>query len=217
MRKLPVNTLWFVCSIMLNALGNSFMIIANLGSAPWAAAGENLASILPFSIGVCIIFLNFCSFMLSYLMKIKFTFLMIIKSIVLTFVFGMLIDIFVYIHQIMYVPENIWIRCLYILIGLNLMAVAISIYFQSSTVYLPSDYLLKAFGKLMNNYTLGSIICTFIPLSISLPIIIFQKHVIGLGLGTILYLFGIGIFINQYNRWIVTHKEVPKQNIYLVK
>lgn len=217
MKSLPVNTLWFVCSIMLNALGNSFMIIANLGSAPWAAAGENLASILPFSIGVCIIFLNFCSFMLSYIMKIKFSFSMFIKSMVLTFVFGMLIDLFVHFHHMMYVPENIWIRCLYILIGLNLMAIAISIYFQSSTVYLPSDYLLKAFGKLMNNYTLGNIICTLIPLSISLPIMIVQQHIMGLGIGTMLYLFGIGIFIDQYNRWIVIHKEVPKQNTYLVK
>lgn len=214
MRSLPVNLLWFVCSITLNALGNSFMIIANLGSAPWAAAGQNLASILPFSIGVCFIFLNFCSFILSYLMKIKFTVAMIIKSIALTFVFGILIDLFVYLHHIMYVPENIWIRCLYLLIGLNLMAVAICIYFQSSSVYLPSDYLLKAFGKLMNNYTLGTILCTSIPLSISILIMLFQHYVTGLGIGTMLYMFGIGLLIDHYNRWIVIHK-VPKQNTYL--
>ncbi|MGO4890523.1 YczE/YyaS/YitT family protein [Anaerobacillus sp. MEB173] len=213
MRSLLVNLLWFVCSITLNALGNSYMIIANLGSAPWAAAGENLASILPFSIGVCIIILNFCSFILSYLMKIKFTLTMIIKSITLTFVFGLFIDLFLYLHHIMYVPENIWIRCLYLLIGLNLMAVAISIYFQSSSVYLPSDYLLKAFGKRLNNYTLGTILCTLIPLSISLVIMIFQHHITGVGIGTMLFMFGIGFFIDQYNRWIVIHK-VPKQNTY---
>lgn len=59
MRNRLVNLLWFVCSIMLNALGNSFMIISHLGSSPWTAAGQNLGSILPFSIGVCIIILNF--------------------------------------------------------------------------------------------------------------------------------------------------------------
>jgi uncharacterized membrane protein YczE len=213
MRCLPVNLLWFVCSITLNAIGNSFLIIANLGSAPWAAAGQNLESILPFSIGVCVIILNFCSFILSYLIKIKFTAAMIIKSMALTFVFGLFIDLFMYLHHIMYVPENIWIRCLYLLIGLNLMAVAVCIYFQSSSVYLPSDYLLKAFGKLMNNYTVGTILCTCIPLSISILIILFKQQITGLGIGTMLFMFGIGFLIDHYNRWIVIH-NVPKQNIH---
>lgn len=172
MRSLSVSSLWFVCSITLNALGNSFMIIANLGSAPWASAGENLVYILPFSIGVCIIILNFFSFILSYLMKIKFTLAMIVKSMALTFVFGIFIDLFLYLHHIVHVPENIGIRYIYLFIGLNLIAVAVCIYFQSSSVYLPSDYLLKALGKLMNNYTLGTIFCTAIPLSISILIIL---------------------------------------------
>ncbi|MGP7818074.1 hypothetical protein [Niallia sp. 01092] len=210
MRSLPVNLIWFICSITLNALGNSFMIMANLGNAPWAAAGQNLVSILPFSIGVCIIILNFCSFLLSYLMKIKFTVVTIIKSMALTFVFGIFIDLFVYLHHIVYVPENIWILCLYLLIGFNLIAVAVCIYFQSSSVYLPSDYLLKAFGKLMDNYTLGTIFCTSIPISISIIIILFQHHVTGLGIGTMLFMFGIGFLIDLYNRWIV----IQKQNTY---
>jgi len=214
MKSLPVNLLWFVCSITLNALGNSFLIIANLGSSPWAAAGQNLAVISPFSIGVCIILLNFCSLILSYLMKVKFTVALIIKSIALTFSFGIFIDVFMYLHHLVYVPENMWARCLYLLIGLNLMAVAISIYFQSSSVYLSSDYLLKAFGKLMNNYTLGTILCTLIPLSISVLIAFFQHEATGLGIGTMLYMFGIGFLIDQYNRWIVIDKA-PQQNTYL--
>lgn len=138
---------------------------------------------------------------------------MIIKSMVLTFVFGIFIDLFVYLHHILYVPENIWIRYIYLFIGLNLMAVAICIYFQSSSVYLLSDYLLKAFGKLMKNYTLGNILCTSIPLSISILIIVFQHKVIGLGIGTMFYMFGMGVLIDYYNRWIVIHK-VPEQNTY---
>ncbi|RLL43810.1 hypothetical protein D8M04_12925 [Oceanobacillus piezotolerans] len=203
MRGLNENSLWFVCSITLNALGNSFMIVANLGSAPWATAGENLVHILPFSVGVCIIILNFFSFVLSYFMKVKFTLAMIIKSMALTIVFGLLIDLFIYIHQHTYVPGEMTIRYIYLIIGLNLIAVALCIYFQSSTVYLPADYLLKAFGKLMNNYTTGTILCTAIPLSISLVIILYRNDVTGLGPGTFLFMAGIGFLIDQYNRWIV--------------
>lgn len=213
MKNISANLLWFICSITLNSLGNSFMIIANLGSSPWVAAGQNLASILPFSIGACIIILNFFSFILSYLMKTKFTLVMIIKSIGLAFVYGMLVDLFVYLHHIMFVPENLWIRCLYSLIGLNLIAVAICIYFQSSSVYIPSDYLLKAFGKRMNNYTIGTIICMSIPLSISILISLFQHHLTGIGTSTILFVFGNGFLMDYYNRWIVLDK-VLQQNIH---
>jgi len=213
MKNIPVNLLWFICSITLNAMGNSFMIVANLGSSPWTAAGQNLASILPVSIGTWIIILNFCSFILSYLMKTKFTLVMIIKSMALVCVFGMFIDLCVYLHHIIYIPENLWIRCLYSLIGLNLIAVAISIYFQSGSIYLPSDYLIKAFGKRMKNYTVGTIICMSIPLSISILIILFQQHIIGLGISTILFVIGSGFLIDYYNRWIVINK-VPQQNMH---
>jgi uncharacterized membrane protein YczE len=203
MRSLPGNLLLFGCSISLNALGNSFMINADLGSAPWTAAGQNLETILPLSVGVCIILLNFLSFILSGLMKVKFTFGMIMKSLALAFVFGLSIDLFMYLHHLIYVPENIWIRSLYLLIGINLVALALCIYFQSSSVYLPPDYLLKAFGERMNNYTVGNILFMSIPISISLLIMLFQKNVTGLGIGTMLCMFGMGFLLDFYNRWII--------------
>jgi uncharacterized protein len=215
MRNVPVNLLWFMFAITLNALGNSFMIAADLGSAPWTSAGQSLAAILPLSVGVCIILLNLISFVLSHLLKVKFTLAMIIKSLALTFVFGLFIDLFMYLHHILYVPEDLWIRGFYLIIGLNLVAITICIYFQSGTVYLPSDYLLKAFGKLMNNYTTGTILCTAIPISISLLILLFQNYAGGLGAGTILFMFGMGFLIDHYNRWIVI-KEVPKQKTHAV-
>jgi uncharacterized membrane protein YczE len=129
-------------------------------------------------------------------MKTKFTLGMIIKSMALACVFGMFIDLCVYLHHIIYIPETLWIRCLYSLIGLNLIAVAISIYFQSGSIYLPSDYLIKAFGKRMKNYTVGTIICMSIPLSISILIILFQQHIIGLGISTILFVLGSGFLID---------------------
>lgn len=212
MRNRFVNLLWFVCSIMLNALGNSFMIISHLGSSPWTAAGQNLGSILPFSIGVCIIILNFFSFILSYLMKTKFTLIMVIKSMGLTFIYGMFVDMFVSLHQVVYVPENIWVRCLYSLIGLNFIAIAISIYFQASSIYLPSDYLLKSFGKLMNNYKIGAIMCMLIPLTTSIVIMLLNHHVIGLGISTLLFVFGSGFLIDHYNRVIILN-NYKKPNI----
>jgi uncharacterized membrane protein YczE len=212
MKVLSRNTLWFIISITLNALGNSFMVISNLGSAPWTSAAENLEYILPFSIGVCLIILYFFAILLSYLMKMKFTVGMIVKIIALSVIFGVFIDLFLYLHQMVYIPNDIGVRYLYLFIGLNLIAIAICIYFQSSSVYLPSDYLLKAFGQLMKNYTVGTIVCTAIPLSIGIAIILYRGQITGIGPGTLLFMFGMGFLIDQYNRWIVIHKT--PENVY---
>ena len=201
--RLSSQTFWFLFSVTLNALGNSFMIISNLGSAPWTSAGENLVYVLPFSIGVCIIILHLFSFFLSYLMKMKITIEVILKSMALAVLFGMFIDLFLYIHQLIYVPEQTIARYLYLFIGLNLVAIAICVYFQASSIYLPTDFLLKAFGNLMKNYTLATIVWTIIPLFIGMIIIVYRQQINGIGPSTFLFMFGIGFLIDQYNRWIV--------------
>jgi uncharacterized protein len=200
--------LWFMFSIALNALGNSFMIAANLGSAPWTSAGQNLASILPISIGLCIILLNFGAFVVSYMMKTRLTLLTIIKSMGLAFVFGLCIDLFVSLHHLIFIPDNMVLRFLYLLVGINFVAAAVCIYFQLHSVYLPCDYLLKAFAKLKQNYTVGTIFCMSIPLSISMLIFLFQHHLTGLGIGTILFIFGLGFLIDRYNYLIVINKSL---------
>lgn len=211
MRVLSVNSIWFITSITLNALGNSFMIISNLGSAPWTSSGENLVHILPFSIGICIIILHLFSFLVSYFMKVKLNFRIIIQSMGLAVIFGLFIDLFLYVHQMIFVPDDIVIRYIYLFIGLNLIAIAVCIYFQSSSIYLPTDFLLKAFGKIMNSYTVGTILWTAIPLSISLLIILYRNQIAGIGPGTLLFMFGSGFLIDQYNRWIVI-RRAPNSN-----
>ncbi len=201
--RIPLHSFWFLFSVTLNALGNSFMIISHLGSAPWTSAGENLVYVLPFSIGVCIIMLHLFSLLLSYFMKMKITIEVILKSMALAVLFGIFIDLFLYIHQLLYVPEHTISRYIYLFIGLNLIAIAICVYFQASSIYLPTDFLLKAFGKLMNNYTLATIVWTIIPLSIGIIIIVYRQQISGIGPGTFLFMLGIGLMIDQYNRWIV--------------
>jgi uncharacterized membrane protein YczE len=136
----------------------------------------------------------------------KFTVGMIVKIITLSVIFGVFIDLFLYLHQMVYIPNDIGVRYLYLFIGLNLIEIAICIYFQSSSVYLPSDYLLKAFGQMMKNYTVGTILCMAIPLSIGIAIIIYRGTITGIGPGTLLFMFEMGFLIDLYNRWIVIHK-----------
>ena len=139
-------------------------------------------------------------------MKVKLSIKIISKSMGTAVVFGLLIDLFIYLHHVVFVPNDIVSRYLYLFIGLNLVAIAICIYFQSSSIYLPTDFLLKAFGKLAKNYTVGTILWTAIPLSISLIVIIYRNDIVGIGPGTLLFMFGSGFLIDMYNRWIVIGK-----------
>ncbi|GAB3790577.1 hypothetical protein [Virgibacillus kimchii] len=207
------NSLWFILSITLNALGNSFMVISNLGSAPWTSAGENLVFILPLTIGICIFILHSFALFLAYLMKEKVTPGVVIKSITLAFAFGILLDLFLYIHEMVFVPGDMISRFIYLMIGLNLIAIAICIYFQSSSIYLPSDFLLKAFGKRMKNYTMANILYTSIPISIGLMIILYRSKIVGIGPGTILFMLGIGFLIDLYSRWIIIPKAPDRSYV----
>ncbi|HZH59729.1 MAG TPA: DUF6198 family protein [Metabacillus sp.] len=206
-------SLWFIFSICLNALGNSLMITANLGSTPWTSAGQNLVTILPLSVGTYIILFNVFSFGVSYLLKVRLNWQTMIKSMLLALVFGFFVDAFVFILNLLFVPENIWIRLLYLLFGLNFIAIALSIYFQLKSVYLPLDYLLQAFAKLKKNYTVGTIICMSIPISISMIIFLVQHHLTGLGIGTILFVFGVGFLIDRYIKMLVINKPSKPSNI----
>jgi len=181
MRLSFMNSFWFLFDVMLNALGNSFMVISNLGSAPWTSAGESLVHVLPFSIGICIIILHLFSLLLSYLLKVRVTMEVIVKSMALAVIFGVFVDLFLSIHQLIYVPEHMVARYIYVFIGLNLVAIAICIYFQTSTIYLPTDFLLKAFGNLVKSYTLATILWTSIPLSIGIIVSIYRQQIIGIG------------------------------------
>lgn len=206
MKEQTMGYFWFILSITLNALGNSFMIIANLGSAPWTSAAENLFFVLPGSIGVCVIILHLFSFLVGYLLKVRIPIDVILKSLGLAVAFGLFIDMFLYFHELLFVPESLFTRFIYLFIGLNLIALAVSIYFQSSSIYLPTDFLLKAFGSIFKNYTLGTIVWTAIPLSIGLIIVISRWELVGIGIGTILFMFVSGMMIDFYSRWIVIQK-----------
>lgn len=183
------------------------MITANLGNAPWTSAGETLELILPFSVGVCVTLLHFFSFLLSYLMRIKLGIKLVIQSLLLAVFYGLFIDVFLHFHQMIFIPESLFIRFIYLFMGMNLIAIGICIYFQSGKVYLPTDYLLKAFGQRMKNYTFGNILFTAIPITIALAIVLYKQTFVGVGIGTVLYMFITGMLIDQYFRWIIIGGE----------
>ena len=195
--------LWFICSLTLNAFGNSMMILAHIGSPPWTGAGQNLSALTPFSIGISMIIMQVFALFLTYLMGTKFTLFTIIKSFMTTFIFSLLVDLFVYMLGYLYLPDNWWIRVLYAFIGINGIAAGVSMYIQLGSVLMPADYLLRSLIRLTKNIALGSIISQLIPVMISILFSLSMHQLMnGLGIGTIFFVLLNSFFIDFYSRHI---------------
>lgn len=197
MTKQQIN-LWFIGSILLNACGNSFLIIAGLGSSPWTAAGQNLAEVLPLSIGICTILLQIFSLVLALALGSRFSIKVIVQSLALALIFGLLIDLFTNLLQYLFIPQSLALRLLYMLIGMNAIAAAIAIYVQANRILLPFDYLLQSFAKRAGSYTAGTILCLSIPLIISLIFSYVNQRLTAIGLGTLLFILFNGFLIDRY-------------------
>ncbi len=193
--------LWFISSLTLNAFGNSMMILAHIGSPPWTGAGQNIAAISPISIGISMIIMQLFALFLTYLMGTKLTIFTLVKSFLTTFIFSLLIDLFVYIYSYLYLPDYWWSRGLYAFIGINCIAAGVAMYIQLGSVLMPADYLLKALRRVTGNYAIGAILSQLIPIIISIIISLSQHQLMnGLGMGTIIYVLLNGFFIEFYSR-----------------
>ena len=203
--------LWFIGSLTINAFGNSMMILADIGSPPWTGAGQNIAAITPISIGISMIFMQLFALLITYLLGTKFTILTIIKSFMTTFIFSILIDLFVFSYSHLYLPDYWWIRGLYAFIGINCIAAGVSMYIQLGSVLMPADYLLKSLARLAKNYAVGSIFSQLIPIIISIIISLsVHKLMNGLGIGTIVFVLLNGFFIDFYSRHIHISKPIKQ-------
>lgn len=195
--------LWFISSLTLNAFGNSMMILSHIGSPPWTGAGQNLAALTPFSIGLSMVIMQTFALFLTYSMGTKFTVLTIIKSFMTTFIFSFLVDLFVYMLGYLHLPDVWWARVLYAFIGINGIAAGVSMYIQLGSVLMPADYLLRSIIRLTKNIALGSLISQLIPVMISIIFSLsMHKLMNGLGIGTIAFVLLNSFFIDFYSRQI---------------
>lgn len=199
----PKRLLLYLFAILLNALGNSFMIAAHIGSAPWTSASEALAHISPLTVGLAIVALHSIALLATVLLGGRFSWWTVIASFSLVVLFGTAIDFFLSIQSQIFLPDTIPERMLYMVIGMPLISLGISLYLQIGYVLMPPDYFMKTLITRVKSTSRGATISLAIPFSIASVLSLFEQQLLGIGFGTFVFLFFNGLLIEQFQRLFV--------------
>jgi len=190
----------YLIAILINALGNSFMIVATIGSAPWTAASEALSEVTPFSIGISVVILHTIALLIALSLGSKFRLWTIAESFLLAVLFGLAIDAFIYLHETLYLPISLVERIVYFLIGVPLISLGLSLYLQIGYILMPPDYLMKSLITTFNKTSIGATISLAIPFLLACLLSLFEHEWIGIGFGTVFFLIVNGPLIDRFQR-----------------
>ncbi|WP_141430518.1 YitT family protein [Bacillus sp. 03113] len=194
---------WLCLSILLNAFGNALTVKAALGSAPWTAAGLNIAHFFHITVGWALILLGTVVLLVDDLLRKRWNKKRDIFNFIYLLSFGYLIDVWLFIMQHMQINVFV-IRLIVCVIGVLFIGAAVSIYLRVNLVLHPFDDLLKIFREqyFKGNVVLAQRIALGIPLSISLLIWLLTKSIVGVNIGTIITFLCMGYFIMFFDKWI---------------
>jgi len=201
----------YLFSILINALGNSFMVTASIGSAPWTSASEAVAAISPLTVGLAIIVLHVLALIAALSLGSRFSWWTIVLSFALVVLFGAAIDFFLSIHQLIYTPQGLWMRVVYMLIGMPLISLGLALYLQIGFVLMPPDYLMKSLISRFKSTSLGATISLGIPFLIACFFSLIERELIGIGVGTFIFLLLNGPLIEWFQRLFPITARPPKR------
>ncbi|MBP3038792.1 hypothetical protein J9303_04640 [Bacillaceae bacterium Marseille-Q3522] len=198
-------------SIVLNAFGNALTVKAALGSAPWTAAGLNIANSLHISVGWALIILGTTTLLLDDLLRRRWNRMKDIYNFLYLLSFGYFIDIWLFIMQNIEM-HTYFFRFFVCVAGIACIGAALSIYLRVNLVLHPFDDLLKILRDqyFHGNVVLAQRLALGIPLSISMLIWLITKNLVGINVGTIISFLCLGYFILFFDKWIhVKVKSIP--------
>ncbi len=144
--------LMVIIAILLNALGNAMLAYPGLGNTYWGIAATNLSELTGISFGNAIIAITLCLFIFNRIALKEYRPLLDTLSLIITLVFGKLIDMFIYL-----LANNIDLTNNYILAnviwvaGLLIMTASISMYLKPNLIIPAFDENMGVFAKIFFN------------------------------------------------------------------
>jgi len=195
----------YIVAILINALGNSFMIIATIGSAPWTAASEALSEVSPLSVGGAVVALHTIALLIAIALGKKFGIWTIIESFLLAVLFGLAIDAFILLHEAIYIPTGWLARVCYFVVGTPLISLGLSLYLQIGYILMPPDYLMNTLITRFKKVSLGATVSLAIPFILACLLSLVEHEWIGIGVGTVIFLLINGQLIDWFQRIFPIH------------
>lgn len=195
----------YLClSIVINAAGNALAISTNLGSAVWTGSGVNLAHWTGIPLGTAMFLYGIAVTILNQLLIGHFDRRRFVSNIMYTIPFSYLVEWFEYLWNFLGVPQLglIWRIGLDIL-GLFMVAVAVSMYTRSNLIMHPNDdlaYIIR-FKYGSGSAIMAQWISYLPPLLITALAYFFTGRLYAIGFGTVWALVTQGAVM----KWADTH------------
>ncbi len=186
--KYGVRAFFYIIGLLMLTLGISLIIRANIGAAPWDALAVGESRLFHLSVGTCI-FINGCVLIVinAILLRKKMELLAALSI----FLIGMLVDFWLNEGLALFHPLLFSEKLTFLLIGVLLLGVGISIYLQAHLPSSPMDTLMVAIHK---RFGLNIRDARFVNEAIAVTLaIIFQGAV---GIGTVIVAFTLGFVIH---------------------
>lgn len=176
----PLSIFMLVVGLVLFGVGESCLVLANLGSAPWTILTQGISESTGIELGWMTFIISSLVMLLWIPLKIKPGLGTILNIIIIAFVIGQLTDHFAK-------PTSFLVRVFLLIVGVVMIGIASAIYLTSHKGAGPRDGLLVGLCQLLGWRV--AIVRTLLEGSVSL-----LGWLLGgpLGIGTLCFAFGVG-------------------------
>ena len=194
MNKITKRIIVYIIGVFLLALGASISIKAELGVSPVSSLGYALSLVVGMSVGLGTFLSNIVFIFFQFIISGKFEFKNYVIQLMLAVVISLFIDLTIAMTNVLPDAETFWLKVVYLIISLFVIAAGVFLYFNTRLPVSPYDALLpimrerfnitvakaKIIGD-MTNVTISAIIC-----------LVFLKKFGAIGIGTFVAAYFIG-------------------------
>ena len=184
---------WFAVAIFLNAFGNTITIISALGTGPWIALSENISSFFGILVGTSTIIIQVVLFICACFLNREFSYVLVAKSVAISMTFGFLVDFFIMLSGMVYIPVSVVFRVILFIFGVVSVLIGVSIYIRLNIALMPFDMVLRALMLRLGSVKYASMIFLSVPIVLALLLSLLNGELVGVGIGTM-----VCLVINPY-------------------
>lgn len=209
-RKLTIIEAGFflILSIMLNTLGNGLTIASNMGSPLWTSSAANIAHNFNFDIGTVLIVYGILTVIINTLLLRTLEWHRIIGNLIFTIPYGLLVAFWSQLFRNLgFGVLSSWERIIITIIGICLLAFAISIYQRVNLILHPNDDMTNIirFKYAHGNAAVAQYLNFAIPLVIIIILWPIYGTVVSFNIGTLISFLCQGPLIGWFDKHTFKH------------
>ncbi|MDR7080203.1 putative membrane protein YczE [Neobacillus niacini] len=202
--------LLYVLCLFLLSLGASFSIQANLGVSPVVSLAYGVSLTSGLSIGITTVIANSIYIILQVILHKRFELKRFCLQLTISFLFGLFNDITLFVLQLFPTPETLFVRWIYLIFSLFVIAAGLLGYITVKLPFMPYDALIYAIIERFHQpFGRAKIICDFINVSIGgIICLLFIQSFGSIGVGTLISAY----FTGKILEWMMIYYQKNLQN-----